>query len=321
MLVSKKKGFIFEDNNQQHFTLAQPKISFLTVNFNQPEVTLDLLNSLVKLESQDWECIVVDNGSAASSLEEDVKAFPKVKFLRSDENLGFAGGNNIGLALCEGEYIFLINNDTELPADFLNELIPFVDNSTNLGALSPRIIYHDEPDLIQYAGSTEMNKVTIRSFGVGFREKDQGQYNDIRKTPFTHGAAMLVPRKVLDIVGPMREDYFLYYEELDWCERIRQAGFDIWYYGPTFLWHKESVSTGRNSPFKTYYVNRNRLLFARRNYDAKTRVLNYLYYSFIALPKNILSFLLKGEVQQAKAFWRGYIYNLTHKSSAHADRY
>lgn len=301
--------------------MAQPKISFLTVNFNQPEVSLDLLKSLERLECKNWECILVDNGSVDSSLATDVKAYPKVKFLRSEENLGFAGGNNIGLDLCEGEYIFLVNNDTELPPDFLNDLVPFADSCANLGALSPRIIYHDEPDLIQYAGSSEMSKITIRSFGIGYREKDKGQYNDIRKTPFTHGAAMLVPRKVLDVVGPMREDYFLYYEELDWCERIRQAGFDIWYYGPSFLWHKESVSTGLNSPFKTYYINRNRLLFARRNYNSQTRILNYLYYSFVAVPKNILSFLLKGEFQQAKAFWRGYVYNLTHNSSEHADRY
>lgn len=301
--------------------MAKPKISFLTVNFNQAGVTVDLLRTLEKLNYAEWECIVVDNGSEPSTLEKETKAFSKVKFLRSDENLGFAGGNNIGLSLCEGEYIFLVNNDTELPSEFLDELVPFIDSCENLGALSPRIKYHDEPDLIQYAGSNEMNKITIRSFGVGFREKDIGQYNDIRKTPFTHGAAMLVPRKVLDAVGPMREDYFLYYEELDWCERIKQEGYDIWYYGTSFLWHKESVSTGRNSPFKTYYINRNRLLFARRNYDAKTRILNYLYISLIALPKNILGFLLKGEKDQAKAFWRGYLYNLTHKSSAHADRY
>lgn len=301
--------------------MQTPKVSFLTVNYKQTQVTLDLVRSLEALNSSDWECIVVDNASENNDLEQALSDKPQFKFIATPENLGFAGGNNLGYPLCEGQYIFLVNNDTELPKDFLEPILDFVENKPDLGAMSPMIRYFDAPDTIQFAGCTDMNKVTIRNSGIGDGEKDQGQYAKSYPIPFCHGAAMLVPRKVIEDVGLMREDYFLYYEELDWCERIRQAGYTNWYFGHSYLLHKESVSTGRNSPLKVYYLNRNRLLFARRNYSSGTRIINYLYFTFIALPKNLLTFGLKKEFGQARSFWRAYIYNLTHKASDSADRY
>lgn len=301
--------------------MGQPKISFLTVNYKQNEVTMALVRSLEQITYPNWECIVVDNASESVALMHQLEGHPRFKGLRSEENLGFAGGNNLGLDLCEGDYIFLINNDTEVPPDFLEPLVEFAEAQHKLGALSPKIRYFDAPDTIQFAGCTEMNKITIRNSGIGDGEKDQGQYDRAYPVPFCHGAALMVRKEVIEQVGQMRDDYFLYYEELDWCERIRQAGFQNWYFGNSYILHKESVSTGRNSPLKVYYLTRNRLLFARRNYDLGTRFINYLYYTFVALPKNLLSFSLKGEFEQAQSFWRGYFYNLTHKASDSADRY
>ncbi len=301
--------------------MHQPKVSFLTVNYKQAEVTMALVNSLEGLEYSNWECIVVDNAAENDVLEQQLESRTHFKFIKSEENLGFAGGNNLGLPLCDGDYIFLINNDTEVPKDFLGPIIDFALKQENLGALSPKIRYFDQPDTIQFAGCTDMNKVTIRNSGIGDGEKDHGQYDKSYPVPFNHGAAMMVPREVIDKVGLMREDYFLYYEELDWSERIRQAGYTNWYFGHSYILHKESVSTGRNSPLKVYYLTRNRLLFARRNYGWSTRLINYLYFTFVALPKNLLFFALKREFGQAQSFWRGYFYNLTHKASDSADRY
>ncbi len=301
--------------------MDQALVSFLTVNYQQAEVTIALLESLQALTYENWECILVDNGGEPSDLEQRAAQFPKVKYFRSEENLGFAGGNNFGYPHCEGDYIFLINNDTELPADFLAPLVEFADHHPQLGALSPLIHYYEPKGLVQFAGATPMNKITLRNSGIGVGEEDNGQYDRAYQIPFTHGAAMMLPRKVIEEVGLMREDYFLYYEELDWCERIRSAGFEVWFVGHSSLWHKESVSTGINSPLKTYYLNRNRLLFARRNYPWYIRVINYIYFSLIALPKNIFAFKRAGQDDLARAFWRAYLYNLTHKSSDSADRY
>lgn len=291
-----------------------PLISFLTVNYNQPKVTLDLVYSLQKLEYQNWELIVVDNGGEKSLLENDLKPFEKVRYLRSEENLGFAGGNNLGLPLCQGEFIFFINNDTEVEPDLMEPLLYVLKNDPQLGMLCPKIIFHQQKNLLQYAGFTPMSKVTIRNSGIGFKEIDNGQYDGIYKTAFAHGAAMIVPKKVIDKVGTMYDDYFLYYEEYDWAQRIKDAGYRIVYCGKSTVYHKESVSTGQNSPLKIYYLTRNRLLFARRNYPFHIHILTWLYFTFIALPKNVLQFLLKGEGHLAKAFLRGYFWNLTHRA-------
>ncbi len=301
--------------------MGYPKVSFLTVNYKQTEVTMALVKSLERISYPNWECVVVDNACENKDLQEALIGHDSFKFISSKENLGFAGGNNLGLDLCTGDYIFLINNDTEVPEGFLEPLIDFAESQENLGALSPKIRYFDEPEKIQFAGCTEMNKVTIRNSGIGDGEIDRGQYDKAYPIPFCHGAALMVHRSVIEKVGLMRDDYFLYYEELDWCERIRQAGFQNWYFGNSYILHKESVSTGRNSPLKVYYLTRNRLLFARRNYPFPTRFINYLYYTFIALPKNLLTLFLKKEFGQARSFWRGYYYNLTHKASDSADRY
>jgi GT2 family glycosyltransferase len=293
---------------------SHPLISFLTVNFNQPQVTVDLLNSLDKLKYKNWEVIVVDNGSERSNLRDEVQKNEKAQFLETGKNLGFAGGNNAGLPLCKGEYIFFINNDTEVEPDLLDKIVPFASSKPKLGMVSPRLHYYHDKDLIQYAGATPMSKVTIRNEGIGWKEKDEDQYSESRKTSYIHGAAMLVPKEVINAIGPMYEDYFLYYEEYDWCERIAQSGLEIWYFGGTKIFHKESVSTGQDSPLKIYYLTRNRLLFARRNYSSLSVLASFIYFGLVALPKNMISWMLKGRKDLAISFFKGYWWNITHKS-------
>lgn len=294
--------------------MAAPLVSFISVNYNQPEVTMAMIKSLEALHWQDWECLLVDNGSRPSNLEEQVAPYERVRFIRSEKNLGFAGGNNLAIDQARGRYLYLINNDTELPADHLDPIMDFADNCPDLGALSPRIIYHNRANKIQYAGASPLNPLTLRNHYFGQGEIDRGQYDQVRPTAFGHGAAFFLPRQVLNEVGKMYEDYFLYYEEYDWCARIAKAGYQIYYFGQSHLYHKESISTGKDSPLKTYYLTRNRLLFARRNHPWYLTVLNFVYFTLIALPKNILQHLWQGDGKLARAFWRGYFYHWRHNA-------
>lgn len=287
-----------------------PLVSILTVNFNQAEVSCDLIRSLRRMRYPNIEIVVVDNGSEKDDPSIILERFTDITFLKTGENLGFAGGNNFGLPYCHGEYVLFINNDVEVEPDFLEPMIAVFGKFPQVGMVSPRIHYFDSPGLIQYAGSTPINRMTMRNAGIGSFEKDRGQYLDTRTTAYIHGACMLVSKEVIEKVGVMHDDYFLYYEELDWCHRVHSAGYQIIFEGSALVHHKESVSVGKASPLKMYYMTRNRLLFARRNFKQTERILAMLFFTFISIPKNLLTLIVKGQFELIKPFFRGISWNL-----------
>ena len=145
----------------------------------------------------------------------------------------------------------------------------------------------------------------MRNRSIGFSETDNGQYDTPHPTPYAHGAAMMVKREVIDKAGQMPECFFLYYEELDWSMMIRRAGFDIWYDSACTIFHKESQTTGQNSPLRTYYITRNRIVFARRNIKRPLRYLTYLYLIGVVAVRDLLRYLLQRRPDLAKATIRG----------------
>jgi len=168
-----------------------------------------------------------------------------------------------------------------------------MENNTSIGAVSPKIRYHHTPNMLQYAGFTPIHNLTIRNHAVGFNQIDKGQFDVDSKTFFAHGAAMLVSRETIKQIGMMADIFFLYYEELDWGNRIRKSGKEIHYVHNSLIYHKESVSTGLFSPMQVYYLNRSRLLYMRRNIKGINFLLSLLYLLFISIPKNYLTFLIK----------------------------
>lgn len=259
---------------------------------------------------------MVNNGEKDELLERAVLAFPKTKYLESGANLGFAGGNNFGLAHCQGDYIYFINNDTEVSPNLLQPVLRCFHENPKVGMVSTKLVYHHDKKTVQYAGATELNPYTMRNEGIGDGELDNGQFDACEPTAFIHGASMIVPRAVIDAVGTMYDDYFLYYEEYDWCQRVKAAGYDIYYCGQSTVYHKESVSTGVNSPLKIYYLTRNRLLFSRRNYDWLTKAIGFLYITCIAMPIHSIKYIAKGKFDLLKAMHKGYFWNLTNQAKA-----
>jgi len=287
-------------------------ISVITVNFRQPDVTIALLESIKKYSSgHPIELIVVDNGSEQDIQEILQSAYPGVKYIRSKENIGFAGGNNLGIGQATGDYLLFLNNDTEITENLFDVLSATLDDNPQVGMVSPLILYFDQPELIQYAGFTEMNYKTCRNRGIGSMEKNEGQFDQTtRETAYCHGAAMMCRRTDLNSVGLMEENFFLYYEELDWCEKFRRAGKSIWFTGQTKIYHKESVSVGRESSIKTYFMTRNRLLFIRRNTSLFNTVIFSFYYVLLACPKQILKYTFSGRKDLVKWVLKGLAWNL-----------
>lgn len=257
---------------------AAPKVFIIMVNWNGWEDTVECLHSLDKLDYSNYSSIVVDNGSTDSSVQEISRRFPDIMLIESDENRGFAGGNNLGIkqALNEGtDYVWLLNNDTVVDKDALSHLVQRMEEDTDIGICGSKLIYYHQCDTIQALGGGSYNKwlATTDNFG-------QHQPVDTPCNPqqieddldFVIGASMLVSRSFLNEVGWLSEDYFLYYEEIDWGIRA-QPHFSLGFAPKSIVYHKEGASTkatnrrkDNKSRLSDYYLVKNRFKLTQKFY-------------------------------------------------------
>lgn len=293
-------------NRKEEITL-----SFITVNFNGLKDTCALIDSIPSADG--IEIIVVDNGSSNDEATILKHRYPHIITIRSKQNLGFAGGNNLGIKASRGYYLFFINNDTIIKGNntekiqSLEAIISRLDSSQQIGVVCPKLRFFWNDNPIQFAGFTTLSHLTLRNRCIGFGEQDFGQYDTPHPTPYAHGAAMIVRRKAIEQAGVMPDCYFLYYEELDWSIRIRKQGYEIWYDPACTIYHKESQTTGQDSPLRTYYFTRNRLLFARRNCTSPSRYLTYLYLIGIVYPRDIIFYFYRWRIDLVKAATKGIL--------------
>jgi len=296
---------------------AKPLISIITLNYNQSAVTVEFLESARNLNYPNIEILVCDMASAEKVTEIiHPQNYPNTKLLLSPHNLGFAGGNNWGMRQANGEYYFIVNNDTIMTPDLLDRLLEPFSADPAIGVTTPKIMYHDHPNLIQYAGFNEMNRYTGRTTIIGEKEEDRGQYNQSRPTSSAHGCAMLVKKEVVEKTGMFPEKFFLYYEEWDWSTRIIDAGYKIWYTAGATIYHKESVSVGKSNPMKVYYHTRNRILYMRRHSSFFQLIVFSVFFTFLTVPKTIVEFVSRGQFAQLKNFIKGATWNLYSSSKS-----
>ena len=279
------------------------EVSIITINFNGLADTCALIETIPF--NDNLEVIVVDNASQNQEAETISKKYQQVKVIKSEKNLGFAGGNNLGIKAAQGKYLFFINNDTVFKDFNVQALIDRLESSPAIGVVCPKIRFAWGNNPIQFTGYTPLSKITVRNQAIGFGEDDQGQYDTAHSTPYAHGAAMLVKREAIDKVGLMPECFFLYYEELDWSMMFTRAGYQIWYEPLCTIFHKESQATGQNSPLRTYYIVRNRLLLVKRNWPGITKYLSFAYLLGIVGLRDIIKNALTGQWDILKATLRG----------------
>jgi GT2 family glycosyltransferase len=297
-------------------TEAVPLVSIITLNYNQAQVTKAFLESTKKLDYPRFEILVCDMNSVVNPATVfDVSSYPNTRLLLSPENLGFAGGNNWGMRQAGGDFLFIVNNDTEVTPDLLSKLIAPFFSDDRIGVTCPKIKYFSEPDIIQYAGFKAMNPFTGRTKTIGDLEPDHGQYNISHATHSAHGCAMMVKKEVIGKTGMFPEKFFLYYEEWDWSARIQKAGYLIWYEASATIYHKESMSVGKENPVKVYYHTRNRILYMRRNSNFAGLFVFSLFFTFFTMPKSLVKYLVKRQTTQIRWFLKAVVWNL-HSSSA-----
>lgn len=290
--------------------MKNPLISVIALNYNQTPITCEFLKSLKKVTYKNLEVIIVDNASKEDPTEAIISIYPEVCLIRSEKNLGFTGGNNLGIEASHGDYVFIVNNDTEVTEDIFERLLEPFQRDASIGMVSPKIYYFHHPNVIQYAGFTPVNPFTGRNSAVGNKQVDLGQHDQPGYTSYAHGAAMMVSREIIEKVGMFPDIFFIYYEELDWSSQVTRAGYKIYYQPKASLYHKESITMGKESAIKAYYHNRNRILFMRRNSTLVQMLVFTLFLIIFTIPKTVLKYIFKLQFEHLRAFTKALTWHL-----------
>lgn len=281
----------------------EKSISIITINYNNSKDTFRFLRSIDKLKKSNVEVIVVDNASEENIVPVLGTYFPHIKVIRSEQNLGFAGGNNLGLTIATGNFIYFVNNDTVFLEDHMEDLAQNLIDHPEIGAISPQLINPD--GTIQFQGKSAMNPVTGRTRDLRFNAKG------LVPTAYIHGGAVMIRRDTLNEVGLMPEQYFLYYEELAWAEQIKSAGYELCINLDHEIIHDESSTTSKISELKTYFMARNRVLFMRIH-TGRYFPLFLFYFLVLAVPKYLWNHVSKKEYGNLKAVIAGILWHLNH---------
>jgi O-antigen biosynthesis protein len=247
------------------FNRVSKKVSIIIPNYNGQNFLGDCIDSIhqIDFERKNYEIIVVDNASSDTSCDFILSAYPDVRLIPAERNLGFAGGCNLGIKNSSGEYIVLLNNDTVVDPNWLKELVAVADRDQDVAIVGSKLLFKQNPHVIQNAGSY----LTSRGDGgdIGSYQPDEGQYNTTREVMAVCGASMLIKRSLIEKIGALDEDFFAYYEEIDLCYRTRLYGKKIIFAPRSIVYHVHAATSGEWSPLFTFLVLRNKLLIHLKN--------------------------------------------------------
>ncbi|MFX1394280.1 MAG: glycosyltransferase family 2 protein [Promethearchaeota archaeon] len=276
-------------------------VSIIILNYNNNHFTIDCLKSLSKQSYKNFEIIIVDNGSKYYTyleLKTFLKEFEsnlKIKLFRSEYNLYFTGGNNKGIRKAKGDYICLLNNDTEVVSDFLEKVVNYLDKNENVGMLCPKILFFKDKNRIWFGGAYLNPRSIHFSYHLGFNQKDNGKYDQIKEPAYVCGAALITRRKVIEEIGLMDEIFFIYIDDTDWSYLTKEKGYKIIYFPETIVYHKINIITKKNrlgfreNPFQIYLYTRNRIVFMLKHFSFFDI---FLFFCIFQLRSTIIEIIL-----------------------------
>jgi GT2 family glycosyltransferase len=289
-----------------------PKVSIITLNWNGKHDTIECVASLRELNYPNYDIVVVDNGSTDGSVPVLRGQYPDVTIIENGRNLGYSEGFNAGLRCAYesgADYLLIVNNDTIVDPDVLNALVRVAETDNRIGFASGKVYSYDEPDKLQTAGRLNHPVLLVEGL-VGCGEIDRGQYDQTREYDFLDDIFLLVRREAYERTGGYDPNFFLYYEETDWCVRVRRAGYKLVYTPEAKVWHKHGRSTGgvRGSTF-AYYMTRNQIVFMRRNglHGAFAR---YMWHLATSIPRRMARFVKRRRFDLLAAYLRGLVSGL-----------
>lgn len=296
----------------------------IVLNYNGREVTLQTLQSLQELTYGNLEILVVDNGSSDGSLEAINERFPDVVQVRTEQNLGAAGGLNLGLQrglIGRYEYFLVLNNDIEVAPSLLSEMVKVAESDETIGCVGPKSYYYGDRNRLWSAGGRIcFREAVTKERGMG--KIDHGQYDRDEEVDYVNGCAMLVRRNVLVEVGLFDPLFHLSVEDADWCMRMKELGYRSYYAHRARLWHMVSHTTGSYKPGRTFQTGRSTALFVRR-YASPLQWTSFLLFLLAAIPAAFLREAMKGNqaavLSKLRGFWIGMRTPMTPPPSLRID--
>lgn len=314
--------------------MNQLLVCIIVLNWNGLKDTLECIESIKEITYQNYKIIVVDNASAngeAHALRENCSR--DIDVLLTAQNYGYTGGNNVGISYAMGkydpEYILILNNDIIVDPEFLTGMVNTAESDPKIGIVGAKVYFHRYPNMIQAVGAG-VNMRLGKSYHIGERQIDQGQYNTQRSADYIMGCCMLIKREVVDKIGLLDEQFFCYWDETDFCFRCRKAGYDVVYTPLARVWHKNPVklklwertqNKGARSAIPYYYATRNNFLFMRkhaRGIEYITFLLYFFTYNFIFTTGCCLVF--HRDVTRFKGFLRGLLEGIKLKPQAFSQK-
>lgn len=276
-------------------------VYIIVLNWNGWRDTIACVESCARLDYPDSHILIVDNGSTDGSESILRERFPELDFIQAGANLGFAGGNNLGIryALERGaDFVWLLNNDTTVSSEALSELVRVASSDDRVGIVGSKLYYYNQPTIIAFAGG-EWKQHPLYPGHRGVDEEDRGQYDTLEEVDFITGCSLLIKAAVIRDIGEMPEHYFLYWEDIDWNATADEHGWKIMFVPASHVWHKVSATTNTLPGIKDYYSVRNRLLFLKRH--RRALLLPALLRTMVLCAR----YQLTGQKRRALLYFRG----------------
>jgi len=272
--------------------IKNKELTIILINYKSHDLLRECLNSLKRQTYKNFNVFIVDNTPGnyeyykLEKYKKKFKQFFEIYLFKPKLNLGFAGGNNLAIKNSNSYFILLLNCDTELESNTLEKCISFLKENSDVGMLSPKILYFKKKNLIWYAGAYLNPRSIYFSYHIGLNQKNDDKYNVITETSYACGAALFTKREIIEKIGLMDEIFFMYVEETDWNYRVKKAGYKIIYFPEAVIYHKVDVINKynrlgfRDNPFQIYLYNRNKIIFTMKHFSLIDIISFFLKFQF-----------------------------------------
>ncbi len=311
--------------------MKEPSVSIVILNYNGLKDIKECLNSLLKINYENFEIFVVDNNSQDDSVQFIKKKYQKVNLIQLNRNYGFAKGNNIAIPYTTGEYIVLLNQDTVVDDNWLKELVQIANKSEDIGIVGSKMYYYDDKKTIDFAGSICDKYGIIRHYGL--KKTDKNLKDSVKRAFYICGASLLFKRTLYQKIGLFDPTYFMYGEDVDFCWRAWIFSYKVMYTPKSIIYHK-IPKVRKNRKFKNYLADRNKIRTLAKNYNLKTlmKILPRFFFlrfrrifkpQLIDIPSNVLMVNLIKSIYWNLINLKSLIYNrkIVQKRRKKDDKY